>query len=145
MRRWLALTCLLLLGRAASAAVVVHEAWVPEAPPGARVLAAYLDIENASDSTRTLLGVSSGAARAVEIHRSEIDQGMARMRRLEVLELPAGSRTRFAPGGLHLMLLEPVPLTAGAEVPLTLRLDDGTELAVKARVRARDQAGHDGH
>ena len=61
---------------------------------------------------------------------------MARMRPVETLELPPGARVSLAPGGLHLMLFDPVaPLAAGQHATLRLQLDNGWLFEVQAEVR----------
>jgi hypothetical protein len=45
----------------------VHHAWVREAPPNATMLAAYLELSNHSNSSRTLLKVTSPKFGAVQL------------------------------------------------------------------------------
>ena len=66
-------------GFAHEASIHIHNAWVREAPPNAKMLAAYLIIENHSKNNVTLNTVTSPMFDKVEIHRTEIHDGMAHM------------------------------------------------------------------
>jgi copper(I)-binding protein len=125
----------------------IAEAWIRATPPGARTGAAYLTVTSSGGPDR-LLGASTPAAGAVEIHAHVADRGMSRMVRVAELALPAGEAVRLEPGGLHLMLLDLAgPLAAGTTVPMTLRFESaGTvELeipVVDARAEAAPHASH---
>ncbi|WP_255516225.1 copper chaperone PCu(A)C [Luteimonas suaedae] len=117
--------------------VVASDAWVREVPAGGRVAGGYLTIANGGDSDDRLLAVESEHAARVEIHEMRHDDGMMRMRHLDDgLPLPAGERTALAPGGYHLMFIEPArPFAAGDEVPATLRFAHAPAQEVVFRVR----------
>jgi len=81
--------------------------------------------------------VTSPQFARVELHETRLEDGIARMRPVDVLALPSGERVTLAPGGLHLMLLDPArPLAAGGHATLRLQLDDGWLVEVEAEVRA---------
>jgi len=63
--------------------------WVREAPPMASMLAGYLHIRNNTDGDMVIVGVSSPAFRKIEIHRTELTEGVARMVRQKRIEVPA--------------------------------------------------------
>ena len=71
-----------------SKAVMVKEPWVQEAPPNAKVNAGYMVLENHSGQAQVLTGASSPAFERVEIHSTEVSEGMARMVRQESIEVP---------------------------------------------------------
>ena len=137
-RLFLPLILLAALGNTtyAATALQVQDAWIQEAPPGAPVLAAYLVIANPGASAQTLVSVSSPDFAAVEIHTSQIVNGVASMTPVKNLTLPAQGQQRFAPGGAHLMLLQPKrALHAGDPVRLRLHFSNATTLDVAAQVR----------
>ncbi|MBM4228316.1 MAG: copper chaperone PCu(A)C [Gammaproteobacteria bacterium] len=103
--------------------LVIERAWIREAPPGARVMAGYAELRNDGASTLVVDAVeSSGYFDHVMIHETLLEEGRARMVPRDTLEIPPGATLSLAPGGLHLMLMQPVSdLALGAEVPLTLR------------------------
>ena len=115
----------------------VSDAWLRALPDGITSTAGYLTIENDSGAQRTLTGVTSPQFGRVELHETRLENGVARMRPVDALVLPPGERVTLAPGGLHLMLLDPVsPLAAGGHATLRLQLDDGWLVEVEAEVRA---------
>ena len=117
-------------------AVVIHDPWIQEVPPSAEVLAAYMILKNTSDETLTVTSASSPAFERMEIHKSEIHEGMARMVHVENLAIPQHGQVEFKPGGYHFMLMgRKQPLRAGDKVYLTLTFSNGTELATTAEVR----------
>ncbi len=84
------------------------------------VAAGYFTLDNGGPAD-TLIAVSSPAAKSIEMHVSEMKDGMMTMRRLEKVEAPAGGRVEFAPGGRHLMVFGAAPALAdGQSVPVTL-------------------------
>jgi len=130
----------LLLGAAspllAGEGVQVEDAWVREAPPTAQVLAAFMKVHNGSDAAVAVVGASSPAFGRIELHRTVMEDGVARMIAEERVEIPAGAEVSFEPGGLHLMLFDPAhALTQGDEVPLTIELEDGAHVETRAPVR----------
>lgn len=129
-----------LLAQGASAAageVQILEPWVQAAPPSAKVLAAYMEVTNGGAKTQIVTAVSSPLFERVEIHRTIVDQNMARMELLKEMTILPNATISLRPGGLHLMLIGARKrLQAGDAVPLSLTLKDGNALAVSATVRA---------
>jgi copper(I)-binding protein len=128
--------------------VEVENAWVREGPPTSRVLAGYMQVHNRSDAPITLTGASSPAMARVELHRTEIRDGVARMVALERVEIAAGGSLTFEPGGLHLMLFDPVePLRAGDRIELDLAVEGAGAVSAEAEVRRMTGAdtGHAHH
>lgn len=104
--------------------VSVSELRARATPPGARNGAVFMTLENRGPVT-ALIGVSSPAAETVELHTHVHEGEVMRMRRVESVPLPPGP-TRFAPGGLHVMLIGlRAPLAAGDPLALTLRFAGG--------------------
>jgi hypothetical protein len=84
----------------------------------------------------------------IELHRTEMREGVARMIEQERVEIPAGASVAFEPGGLHLMLFDPPePLRAGDSVQIELALEGAETVSVEAQVRKMTGAdmGHDHH
>lgn len=101
-------------------------AWVREAPPNATAMAGYVTITNNTDQDRTLVFAKSKQFNVVEIHRTIVEDGVAKMRRQEDLPVPAGGSLVLEPGSYHLMLMTPKSaFKANDEVTVTvcLRLD----------------------
>jgi copper(I)-binding protein len=147
--RFVLLSVLLLAGNTVFAGndVVVQNPWVREAPPTASMLAGYMVLENQSGETRALVSASSSQFHMVEIHRTEIKEGVARMTHQDKVEIKAGKKVEFKPGGYHLMLMHPEKaLHAGDEVKITLEFADGTKLPIVAPVKkGGDHSHHEMH
>ena len=107
--------------------------------PMQAVTAGYLTIENRGADTLRILGGSSEAFDAVELHEMVIDdQGVMKMRRLDRLDVAPGVTVRLEPGGRHLMLIGPKwKVSPGNDIPLVLRLQSGEGVAVAGRVTQR--------
>jgi copper(I)-binding protein len=121
-----------------SAAVTATDAWVRGTVPAQRTTGAFVTLES-SDAAK-VVGVSSPAARSVEMHASQHRDGVMHMHPVEAVALPAGRRVEFKPGGYHVMLVDLThPLAAGDRVPLVFTIEDGrgkrTRLEVSAEVR----------
>ena len=116
----------------------VENAWVREAPPSARMLAAYLTVNNTGDRERVLVEVHSPAFSHVMLHKSEVIDGVARMIHMDEIRIPAHGSVQLEPGGLHLMMPAPeTRLTEGDRVPLVLVFADGSRVEVQAEVRKK--------
>ncbi len=123
----------------AQSPISVEDAWVRAAPPAAQVLSGYFTVRNGARDAVTLTRVESPNFARVEMHRSEIVDGVARMEAVESVEIPARGNLEFAPGGLHLMLMEPLgAMAAGTTVYFVLTFDNGWTLEVTAPVRKAD-------
>jgi len=140
MKSWLALLALLTTTPSLTLAaddIAVHDAWVRAAPPGATVLAAYLIIDNHSASAQTLSGASSPQFDSVEIHRTEVKNGVASMSAQPHVAIPAHGTLKFAPNGYHLMLIGPrKALRPGDHVELSMQFDGRPAQLIHAPVRA---------
>lgn len=119
-----------------AAAVEVAAAWARPTAPGAKVGSAYMVLHGGAVDDR-LLGGGSPRAGAVELHTHVMEGGVARMRAVPAIEVPAGGRVELKPGGLHLMLIDlKAPLRDGEVIPLKLRFAKTGEVALRVAVGA---------
>lgn len=124
MKRLLGLVALVLAACTQPTGVTIADA-VYRAPlvadaPGV----AYFSITSAADDK--IVGMSSPEAASIEMHASSTDaNGMASMRKMDSVELPAGKTVTFGPGGLHVMVFAPVPQQASATFPIQITLESG--------------------
>ena len=117
--------------------LMVDNAWIREAPPGAAALAGYMTVMNHGDQPRMLVGASSPAFGKVMLHRTVMEEGMAKMVHQHMVEIPAKGSLTFEPNGYHLMLMKPrQQLKAGDKVDITLEFKNGDTLVVTHEVRA---------
>jgi copper(I)-binding protein len=72
----------------------------------------------------------------VEMHVTERDGEVMKMRQVKDIALPARERYELRPGGAHLMLVDIVrPLKKGERFPVTLRFEKAGELEVQFEVQ----------
>lgn len=123
--------------------------WVREMPPVAEHSAGYVTLVNTGAEDRELVAVDTSLFSRAELHESREEGGMASMRPVEGVVIPAGGEVSLQPGGYHMMLMnrQVESLTSEDTVPLTLRFDDGSEIEVEAEVRrqAPHGSGHGHH
>jgi copper(I)-binding protein len=119
-------------------ALAIHHPWTRATPAGARVAAGYLVIENSGSEPDRLLGGSSEAGRAVEIHEMAENEGIMTMRALaEGLLVPAGGKVELKPGGLHLMITGlKRQLVEGEMMAATLVFEKAGRIDVEFEVQA---------
>lgn len=113
-----------------------EEPWVRLAAVAGRPAAAYFVLHGGATADR-VTGIESPSAARAELHSGGMMEGMATMRPMDGVDLPAGGRVAFAPGGDHVMLFGVDPaIKAGATMPLRLRFRSGAALDAVARVIA---------
>ena len=124
-------------------AVEITDGWMRALPPGQPTAAAYLTVNNPDAVTVRLVAARSEVAQRVEIHRSSQVEGMWRMRRIDGLDIPAGSTVTLAPGGTHLMLMGLArPLREGESLSILLEFDSGETRPATIVVQAPGSAHH---
>jgi len=120
--------------------------WTRPTLPGQTTGGGYLSVDNRGDAPDRLLGASTPAAAAVEVHEMHMEGDVMRMREIKVLDLPAGKRVTLAPGGLHLMLTGlKAPLKVGDRVPLRLRFERAGDIDVVFHVESKPAQAAESH
>lgn len=114
--------------------VVATNVVVTAPAAGMPMAAGYLDISNRSGTSLRITHVSSPEYASVEMHETVVEDDVARMRAIPVLEIEDGGTVIFEPGGKHLMLMRPV----GTPDTITLNFysDEVLLLSVSARFSA---------
>ena len=87
--------------------LVVSELDITAPMPGRSMSAGYLLLENRSDAPVDITRIESPEFGRIEVHETVIENGVARMRRLNSLQVPADGSVRLERGGKHLMLMQP--------------------------------------
>jgi periplasmic copper chaperone A len=127
---------LLLSAGATAGSLTVTSAWARATPPGTSMGVVYLRIENGSTKSDRLLKLGTAVAASAGVHRTEIVEGIARMREVAVLHVAPGEIVEFAPGGLHVMLMGlKHPLVAGQKFELELLFEVGGRQRVEVLIR----------
>ena len=138
MRRRLFLALLLVAAcqQNESPKIGVDDAWARATGPG-QAAAVYASINNDGDEPDRLLSVTTDSAAMAMIHEGRTEDGIARMRMLHSLEIPARSSVQLAPGGHHIMLENlSRPLAAGHQIQLSMKFERSGTIEVPVRVVA---------
>lgn len=129
--------------------IMVEESWAPTTIGRSTTGVAYMTITNHGTAADRLIGASSPAAAKVELHKSVVEGGIARMLPVPTMDLKPHQPVELHPGGLHLMLTSlKAPLKAGEKIRITLKFEksgavDTTVTVGPAPKNAAPAAGHD--
>ena len=105
-------------------------------PKVVKIGAAFMILHNVGDTQRTLVGLKSDAAEHVEIHRTQMVDGIMKMQPVKSIVMAPNSFLEFKPGDYHIMLMGlKQQLEEGKEFNLTLMFDDGSERQLSVPVR----------
>lgn len=122
---------------AETAAIAVGNARVVLAPVAGNPAAVYFDLSYSGSPGVTLQSVEVEGAGMTMIHDYAEDAGKMQMTMAGPIMLSADAPVTFAPGGLHVMAMDPTDaLKAGGTAKITLSLSNGTSATVDAPVRA---------
>ena len=81
--------------------------WSRATPAGAKVGGGYLSIENTGTVADRLVSVSVPFAARAEVHEMAVKDGIMTIRPLDNgVDVPAGAKVEFKPGGYHIMFMD---------------------------------------
>lgn len=131
----------------------IDQAWVRLSPNKQTPSAGYF-VAHGGDAGAQIRGVLTDYALKVEMHESMDDKGVARMRPVSSVDVPAKGEVAFAPGGKHLMIfgVNDTAISRG-KMQFTFLMGNGDRLLVDAVIqkpgagapaaKAGDMSGHD--
>lgn len=115
--------------------VQVTDAWFRSLPANVPA-GGYFVLHNSGAQAISLTGAQSPACSMLMLHRSVESGGMSRMEDVASVPVAAGEIVKFAPGGYHLMCMNPTAaMTPRNSVPVTLKFSDGSKAVVDFAVR----------
>ncbi|MFK7764763.1 MAG: copper chaperone PCu(A)C [Roseobacter sp.] len=121
---------------AAAQDIKATDAYVPQSPPASMVQAAYMQLENATDKVRSVIGVEASGYGMAHLHSSDTKDGVATMTMVHQLDIAPGQSISLEPGSFHIMLMRPEAMAkVGDTVDLKLMFADGATLEVSAEVK----------
>jgi copper(I)-binding protein len=139
----LALAAVALPAAAHDHGVTVKDAYARSGNPNTG--AAFMVIENHEDTADRLVEARSDVARKTELHTHIIVDGVARMRPVEAIEVPADGEAHLKRGGDHVMFIGlHEPLEQGATFPVELVFESGATVTVELTIDNERMDG-DGH
>lgn len=122
---------------AVTTGLTVSNARVVLAAVSGNPAAVYFDLAYTGPAGVTLSKVALDGAGMTMIHDYKETAGKMEMTMADAVALDDGKPVSFAPGGLHVMAMEPTDaLKAGGSAKVTLTLSDGTTATIDAPVRA---------
>lgn len=116
--------------------ISVIDAWARPANQGDNS-AVYFKINNPGLGTDTLLETQTEVAAQTGLHKSEMNsQGVMSMHPQHQIDIPPDSQLEFAPGGLHVMLVDlQQDLRVGDTIELILRFKNSGEITLEVPIQ----------
>ncbi|MCW8924164.1 MAG: copper chaperone PCu(A)C [Gammaproteobacteria bacterium] len=133
---------------AAGSSLSFDGAWIAEAPPSSKVMAAYMEINNSSDQTVKVVSATSESFKRISFHQTKNEGDMAKMEHMSTLTIPAKGKLVLKAGSHHIMLFNPVKrLKAGDQATLDLKLENGDSIKLEVPVKKQmmDHSHHMHH
>ncbi|MEO1750650.1 copper chaperone PCu(A)C [Thiofaba sp. EF100] len=136
--RSLLIAAALFLPLSAYAEVKVVEPWIPEAPPNAQALGAFMVLENDEDREVKVVSAWAPGFDTIELHKSVEENGMHKMIKQDALVIPPMGSLELRPGSYHVMLIGVhKPPKAGDVIPLRLDFEGLPSQTIQVPVKKR--------
>ena len=95
-----------------------------------------MQIINPGTAADKLLSVQSDASNRVELHTVITEDGVAKMREVQAVDIPASGSVKLAPGGYHVMFLQLTgPFKQDSLIPVVLKFEKAGEVRVNFTVK----------
>ncbi|MGF1445327.1 MAG: copper chaperone PCu(A)C [Pikeienuella sp.] len=122
--------------------ITVETPWARPNLPN-RPTAAYAVITNSGTEPDRLIRASSPSFGLIELHATEMTEGVMRMLKLDAIDTPAGGQAVLAPRGLHLMLFNAAEaFTPGMSFPVSLTFERAGTMEIVVPVKRTAGGGH---
>lgn len=123
--------------------------WSRATPKAAPVGAGYMTVTNKGKTADRLVAAGSDISSKVEIHEMAVIDGVMKMRALDKgIEIPAGGKVEFKPGGYHVMFIglkQPIAKDSKFKGTLTFEKAGKVEVEFQVDAAAGGGTGHTGH
>jgi len=117
---------------------VFEGGWIRAIPPGSKMTAGFGTFRNAGSEPLRITSFSSPSFGDVSLHRTELVDGVSKMKEVTEMFIEAGESVTLEPGGYHLMLMMPVePLQPGGLVAVEFHVSDGRSFRFEIPVERR--------
>jgi len=101
----------------------------------------YLMLDNKGRDDK-LVSASAAISASVELHSMSMEGDVMRMRQVDTITLPTGTKVELKPGGYHLMFVGlKAPLKAGDKFPMKLKFEKAGEVEVTVNVEVPKAGG----
>ncbi len=121
--------------------ITLEHIWARARAGKTSTCAAYLTVTDNSTPDR-LVGVSTPAAAAAELHETINENGVMKMRSVAAIVRDPDKPVTLSPGGYHVMLMGlKSPLKAGDSFPLPIAFEHAQPITVTVKVEAVGASG----
>ena len=121
--------------------IAIAGAWSRPVADVRAAAAVYLRIDNSGDGGDRLTGVETPAAAKADVHVSQMEGDIMRMRPVDSVEIAGGDTVALAPGGMHIMLTGlKQGLKEGESFPITLIFAKAGRIETNVAVREQGPA-----
>lgn len=111
--------------------------WIRGSVPGQKNGAGYLVIENSASQPTALISAQSDRADRIELHTIVREDGVAKMREVQQIDIPANGSVTLQPGGYHVMFIGLTqPFKEGEVITVELDLAGGEKANVDFTVKS---------
>lgn len=123
---------------AADQGLEFSDAWVRAMPPGAGMTAAFGRLVNGGQEALEITGFTSPSFGDVSLHRTELVDGVSKMREVPALSIAPGEVVELKPGGYHLMLMMPKEeFLPGGHITVVMTASGGSSFRFDLPVQRR--------
>ncbi|WP_164930690.1 copper chaperone PCu(A)C [Aquifex aeolicus] len=126
--------------------IVVKHPWVMEPPPGPNTTMMGMIIVNEGDEPDYLIGAKTDIAQRVELHKTVIENDVAKMVPQERIEIPPKGKVEFKHHGYHVMIIGlKKRIKEGDKVKVELIFEKSGKITVEAPVVKKHRMKHHMH
>lgn len=119
-----------------------NDPWIRGSVPGQKNGAGYVVIQNKGGTAAALVSANSDRADRIELHTIVREDGVAKMREVQEIPIPANGSVTLQPGGYHIMFIGLTqPFKEGESIPVKLNFANGQSVDVSFSVKAPTYKG----
>ncbi|MFV9875138.1 MAG: copper chaperone PCu(A)C [Rickettsiales endosymbiont of Dermacentor nuttalli] len=127
------------IGFADNSNITITNMWAAPTIGNVENTAVYLDITNKGTEADTLLSAQTSIATKCELHKTVNTDGIITMTAIDKLVIPGNTVVKFAPNGMHVMLMGlNKKLVLGDHLLLTLTFEKAGTIIVDVPVQANN-------
>jgi len=124
--------------------IVVKNPWIVEPPPGPNTTMMGMTIVNEGDEADYLIGAKTDIAQRVEIHKTVIENNVAKMIPQKRVKIPPKGKVEFKHHGYHVMIIGlKKRLKAGEKVKVDLIFEKSGKVEVEVPIVKKPHMHHE--
>jgi periplasmic copper chaperone A len=117
--------------------IEIVDPWSRATPKGAQTAVGYMTIKNNGTTPDRLVGGSIDVASRFQLHSMVMENGVAKMRELNAVEIKPGQSLEFKPDSSHVMFVDlKRPLSKGDHISGTLQFEHAGKVQIEYEVQA---------